>query len=125
MKPMSRIYTYKDNPSLHWLVVDDVDQDYVMAYEIRGTGKATMVSKRLLAEQYEEVPQIPTTKQNEILEAITKSLSENGSPPSYRKIAEITGLTVGAVQSQLNCLRKKGLVTWSDGEARSLKRIYA
>lgn len=67
----------------------------------------------------------PTTKQAEILEAISSHLKHKGSPPSYRQISKTTGLTVGAVQSQLNCLRKKGLVTWSDGEARSLKRIYA
>lgn len=65
----------------------------------------------------------PTTKQAEILEAIDAHFEEKQTPPLYSWIAKRLGVSIGTVSNQLKCLRKKGLVTWSDGEARSLKRI--
>ena len=65
----------------------------------------------------------PTTKQAEILDAIDAHMKDKQTPPLYSWIAKRLGITIGTVSNQLKCLRKKGLVTWSDGEARSLKRL--
>lgn len=63
---------------------------------------------------------MPTTRQQEVLDAIKALSQEAGFPPTARELAERVGLWPSAVHRVLQQLREEGLVSWEDNRARTL-----
>jgi repressor LexA len=61
-----------------------------------------------------------TDRQAQVLEYIVKYRHERGIPPAYREIARHFGVSMQAVQRMLVFIRAKGLLTWTEGRARTL-----
>lgn len=67
---------------------------------------------------------IMTKRQREVLEAIEEYTAYHGCPPSLRDLMERFGfLSTQGVACHLDSLRKKGLVTWQPGKARTLRVV--
>lgn len=62
-----------------------------------------------------------TTKQNETLRAIDMLQREMGYSPTVREIQQsMFATSTSNVHARLTVLREKGLVTWVDGQSRTL-----
>jgi repressor LexA len=65
---------------------------------------------------------VPTERQNEVLAAIESFIRENGYSPTIRELSNRLGVkSVNGIQGQLNALRVKGRVTWTNGKSRTLR----
>jgi len=63
----------------------------------------------------------PTERQREILVA-GKRLAAVGFPPTLRELADVVGIrSLNGLRAQLEALRRKGWVTWREGNARTLQ----
>lgn len=63
-----------------------------------------------------------TARQSEILAWIAAYLAENGYGPTRREVSRAFGFrSPVAAQCHLLALRKKGLVTWVDGQPRTVR----
>jgi SOS-response transcriptional repressor LexA len=62
-----------------------------------------------------------TDRQAQVLEYIVKYRQERGIPPTFREIARHFGISHQAVQRMLVFIRAKGLLTWTEGRARTLQ----
>lgn len=63
----------------------------------------------------------PTRKQQEVLRFIRNFSLPQGKLPTFREIADNSGISVGAAQERLLALQKKGLVSWLPGKPRSIQ----
>jgi SOS-response transcriptional repressor LexA len=61
--------------------------------------------------------------QTELLEQIEAFISGNGYAPTWDELAELIGKSKSTVQRNLELMRAKGLVTWKDGQARTLSIV--
>lgn len=63
-------------------------------------------------------------KQQETVETILKLTDEHGYPPTLDEIASSMGITKGTLQYHMTALRKKQVIDWTTGAARSVKVIH-
>lgn len=61
-----------------------------------------------------------TGKQREVLLFIDSSIKANGFPPSMREVADNFKISNKAAYDRLQALRKKELINWQDGKARTV-----
>lgn len=66
-----------------------------------------------------------TEKQQIVVDAILTLGDKLGYPPTLRQIADHIGARPENVRGQLILIRKKGMVTWNDGESRTLRVLGA
>jgi repressor LexA len=64
-----------------------------------------------------------TDRQTQVLEYIVKYRQEQGIPPTFREIARHFGVSHQNVQHLVAFIRKKGLLVWEAGKARTLKAV--
>jgi repressor LexA len=64
-----------------------------------------------------------TDRQAQVFQYIVKYRQERGIPPSYREIAGHFGVLHQNVQHLVAFIRKKGLLVWEVGKARTLKAV--
>lgn len=62
-------------------------------------------------------------KQEETAETIYKLTQEYNYPPTLDEIAAVMGITKGTLQYHMTALRKKAVVTWNPGAARSVRIV--
>ena len=63
-----------------------------------------------------------TPRQGELLKLIA-SLTRDGVPPCYAKLAASMETSRGDIHRMLTCLRERGHVTWTYGRHRSLRLV--
>lgn len=68
-------------------------------------------------------PQPLTPRQQEVVDWISGYIDVHGFSPTIRQIAAGFGWTVNGVMCHLRPIRKKGYVSWLDGEARTIRVI--
>lgn len=59
--------------------------------------------------------------QHKIIEAIRVHTDAHHHAPTTRELADVLGIAPSAVHGTLVRLRTMGLVTWSEGQARTLR----
>ena len=59
----------------------------------------------------------------ELLEHIEAFVTGNGYPPTWDELALLLGKSKSTVQRELELMRARGLVTWKDGQARTLSIV--
>lgn len=64
-----------------------------------------------------------TPRQQEVVDWISGYIDVHGFSPTIRQIAAGFGWTVNGVMCHLRPIRKKGYVSWMDGEARTIRVI--
>ena len=64
-----------------------------------------------------------TDRQRMVFEYIKSYRQERGISPTFREIAGHFGVSLHAVQNIIGLIRKKGLLTWAEGMARTLKAV--
>lgn len=62
-------------------------------------------------------------KQQETAETIFRLTQETHYPPTLDEIASSMGITKGTLQYHISALKKKNIITWTQGAARSLRII--
>ena len=66
----------------------------------------------------------PTERQLAIVEIIKQFIKEHGFSPSFRELAEITGIkSSNGVEDHLKRLKQRGLVTWIPYKSRTLRVV--
>jgi DNA-binding transcriptional MocR family regulator len=63
----------------------------------------------------------PSPRMIEMAQCIVRATDRDGRPPSRRQLADELGVTLGRLQDLIRESRKRGLVTYRPGEARTLK----
>jgi repressor LexA len=69
------------------------------------------------------LPTTLTPRQQEVLLWISGYIDTHGYSPTIRQIGHAFGWTTNGVVCHLRPMRKKGYVSWVDGEARTLRVI--
>jgi repressor LexA len=64
-----------------------------------------------------------TDRQAQVFQYIVKYRQERGIPPTFREIAKHFGVSHQNVQHLVAFIRKKGLLVWEVGKARTLKAV--
>lgn len=64
-----------------------------------------------------------TDPQLDLLRAIQARIDANGYSPSLRELADDLGVCVNDVAQKLRLLRRDGLVTYVDGQARTVRVV--
>jgi len=64
-----------------------------------------------------------TPRQQEVLAWISGYIDVHGFSPTIRQIGHAFGWTVNGVVCHLRPMKKKGWITWIEGEARTLRVI--
>ena len=64
-----------------------------------------------------------TPRQQDVLDWISGYIDVHGYSPTIRQIGNAFGWTTNGVVCHLRPMRKKGWITWQDGEARTLRVI--
>ena len=65
-----------------------------------------------------------TPRQQSVLDWIAGFINVHGYSPTLRQIAfAFNAKSVSAIQPHLNSLRKKGRITWIDGQARTIRLV--
>ena len=64
-----------------------------------------------------------TDRQRMVFEYIKSYRQERGVSPTFREIARHFGVSLHAVQNITGFIRKKGLLTWENGMARTLNLV--
>jgi SOS-response transcriptional repressor LexA len=59
--------------------------------------------------------------QTEIIKAIESWLKKNSYSPSFRDVAELTGISLGTIHAECRVLRSLKLIDYTDGVARTLR----
>jgi predicted ArsR family transcriptional regulator len=67
----------------------------------------------------------PTAESIEAQGKILRYLRDSSVPGTYRGIAKDLGLSFGVVRGHLSTLRRRGLVTWEPGLARTIRLTHA
>lgn len=63
-------------------------------------------------------------KQEETAQTISKLTDKLGYPPTLDEISAAMGITKGTLQYHMTALRKKEVITWNTGSARSVRVIH-
>jgi repressor LexA len=63
-----------------------------------------------------------TARQAEIMKYITTYREANGVSPTFQEIAQYFDISRQSVQDIARFIRKKGLLTWEDGKARTIRQ---
>jgi Mn-dependent DtxR family transcriptional regulator len=58
------------------------------------------------------------------MEAIQRSIDEQGHLPTFREVADRLGVCLNNVTQMLYRLRRDGMVEWKDGKARTLRLTH-
>lgn len=61
--------------------------------------------------------------QNETLNYISEFLRKNDYSPSIREIAGRFDISINAAHKRLEYMRKKDLITWTTGRARTIRLV--
>lgn len=61
--------------------------------------------------------------QRELIDAIVRLTNERNIPPSIRELADVLGVTPHAIFERLECLHRKGAVTWEPGRRRTVRAL--
>lgn len=64
-----------------------------------------------------------TPRQQDVLGWIAGFIYANGFSPSVREIANSYGWTTNGVMGHLKALRRKGRVTWVEGQSRTIRIV--
>lgn len=64
-----------------------------------------------------------TPRQQDVLDWIAGFIDVHGFSPSVREIAHSYGWTTNGVMCHLRALRRKGRVTWVDGQSRTIRIV--
>ena len=64
-----------------------------------------------------------TDLQQRTLEEIESYIDTNHYAPTHKELADLMGVTSNAIYERLAAMRKKGVVDWKDGQARTLHII--
>ena len=65
-----------------------------------------------------------TARQQQILDLVRVSLRDRHYAPTVRELQAATGITnPNGIMCHLRALRKKGLLTWTPGEGRTLRPV--
>ena len=64
-----------------------------------------------------------TARQQDVLNWIAGYIDTHGFSPTIRQIGHAFGWTVNGVACHLRPMKKKGWITWVDGEARTIRVI--
>jgi Mn-dependent DtxR family transcriptional regulator len=64
-----------------------------------------------------------TEQQNKVLEALRDLTSGKPYPPTLEELAKLLQRSKPSVRQTLDILKRKGLVTWERGQARTLHLI--
>jgi SOS-response transcriptional repressor LexA len=64
-----------------------------------------------------------TARQQDVLTWISGYIDTHGFSPTIRQIGHAFGWTVNGVACHLRPMKKKGWITWIEGEARTLRVI--
>lgn len=62
-----------------------------------------------------------TPRQQDVLQWISGFIDTHGFSPSVREIGHAYGWTTNGVMCHLRSMRRKGAVTWIDGQARTIR----
>jgi len=62
-----------------------------------------------------------TARQQDVLQWISGFIDTHGFSPSVREIANAYGWSTNGVMCHLRSMRRKGAVTWIDGQARTIR----
>lgn len=66
----------------------------------------------------------PTPRQQQILDLVRISLRDRHYAPTVRELQQATGIVnPNGIMCHLRALRKKGLLTWTPGEGRTLRPV--
>jgi repressor LexA len=64
----------------------------------------------------------PTDRQREVLKTIADFITANGFAPTVREIGELIDVeSTQGVVCHLEALKKKGLLTWNERQARTIR----
>lgn len=67
-----------------------------------------------------------SARQQAILVAVLEHWSANGYSPSIRELMDATGTSsLSVLRYNLRLLRDRGLLTYADGEARTIRPVHA
>lgn len=64
--------------------------------------------------------QLPTDRQADVFDVVSRVTKRKGVAPSMREIADTFGVAIHAVDCHLKCLRRKGYLTWAPTTSRSI-----
>jgi repressor LexA len=64
-----------------------------------------------------------TPRQQDVLQWISGFIDTHGFSPSVREIGHAYGWTTNGVMCHLRSMRRKGAVTWIDGQARTIRVV--
>ena len=64
-----------------------------------------------------------TPRQLDVLQWIAGYIDTHGFSPSIREISHAYGWTTNGVMCHLRAMRRKGAVTWLDGQARTIRVV--
>ena len=64
-----------------------------------------------------------TRRQQQVLDVIERLTNEKGVPPTVRELCVPFGININAIHYHLLALQRKGLVTWTPRQSRTLRII--
>jgi repressor LexA len=64
-----------------------------------------------------------TPRQQDVLEFIEGWINVHGFSPTVREIASHYGWTTNGVAGHLKALRRKGRITWQEGQSRTIRVV--
>jgi len=64
-----------------------------------------------------------TPRQQDVLDWIAGFIDTHGFSPSVRQIGHAYGWTPNGVKCHLNAIRRKGWITWLDGQCRTIRIV--
>ena len=64
-----------------------------------------------------------TQKQADLYNIIVKYKIENGFAPTLAELCELSNKSIGAIQSLIRILKRKGFITMDDYKSRTIKVI--
>jgi SOS-response transcriptional repressor LexA len=65
-------------------------------------------------------PRPVTPRQQAVHQWVREYIDTHGFAPTFREVADGQGCTVTSVAGHLAALRSRGLLTWGEGQARSI-----
>jgi DNA-binding transcriptional MocR family regulator len=65
----------------------------------------------------------PSPRMIDLARVVDERTKRDGRPPSRRQLADLLDVSLGRVQDLIREGRKRGLVTFEPGEARSLRIV--
>lgn len=69
------------------------------------------------------MPQAPSPRMLDLARVVVETTNREGRPPSRRELADLLAVSLGRVQDLIREGRKRGLIAFQPGEARSLRVV--